>query len=58
MRPEELDAQMDMLDVLGADDVLQRLPLIEGVQYRRPRTTAELLREDFGDGLDPVVLPR
>lgn len=59
--PEEIDRHMDLVDLVmnnSADDVLERLPVIKGVSYRRPRTWEQIMREDFGDGQDPVVLPR
>lgn len=56
--PEKLDACMDMLDLTGADDPRVRLPLIEGVTYHKPRTIAEILRDDFGcDGGALAKLP-
>jgi hypothetical protein len=58
LRPEELDARMDLLDLADANNVLNRLPIIDGVTYRAPRSFEQLFREDFGDGHDPVVLPR
>ena len=58
MRPEKLDAHYDLLDLTGADDPKVRLPLIAGVTYHRPRTIAEILREDFGpeDGGNAAIL--
>lgn len=55
-RPEDLDAQMDMLDIAGLDDIETRLPMIEGVEYTKPRTWAEIFRDE--DGHDPVPATR
>lgn len=59
-RPEKLDAHYDMLDMTGADDPRVRLPLIEGVTYCKPRTIAQIMREDFGpegDGMLATLAP-
>lgn len=56
LRPEEIDAMSDMLDVMGLDSVEDRLPLIEGVEYVRPQTWNEVFRGR--DGEDPVPVTR
>lgn len=44
--PDELDAKMDMLDIAGLDSIEVRLPLIEGIEYTRPRSFAEFFRDN------------
>jgi hypothetical protein len=60
LRPDELDAHFDLLDLTGVDHPAVRLPLIAGVTYAKPRTIAEILREDFGpeDSVPVAGLPR
>jgi hypothetical protein len=57
LSPEKLDAHFDMLDLTGADSTARRLELVKIVP-QRPRTIAELLRDDFGEegGGAPALL--
>jgi hypothetical protein len=48
-RPENLDADYDLLDLAGADDPVRRLVMMRMVRLVPPKTIAQILRDEFGD---------